>query len=174
MNRDWLTVTRDSQTRWFIALGALLALGVAAWFGLRAPVAPAVTFVSLKGEKIATADLRGKVTLVNFWATDCAVCRKDMPELVRTYEMYRGRGVEVVAVAMRYDPPNYVLRYVAQERVPFTVALDPLGELARAFGDVRATPTLVVIDKAGRIRWRVVGEPDFPALHRLIDAALAA
>lgn len=167
-------MNRDAKIRWLIALSALLALGVAVWFGLRAPVAPEVTFVSLTGEKITTTDLRGKVTLVNFWATDCVVCRKDMPELVRTYETYRERGVEVVAVAMRYDPPNYVLRYVERERLPFTVALDPLGELARAFGDVRATPTLVVIDKAGRIRWRVVGEPDFPALHRLIDAALAA
>lgn len=165
-------MNRDSK-RWRYALGAFIVLGVAAWFGLRAPAAPDVTFVSLKGEKITTADLRGKVMLVNFWATDCVVCRKDMPELVRTYETYRERGVAVVAVAMRYDPPNYVLRYVEQEKLPFTVALDPLGELARAFGDVRATPTLIVIDQAGKIRLRVVGEPDFPALHRLLDAALA-
>ena len=167
-------MNRESKTRWFIALSALVVLGAAAYLALRAPVAPEVTFVSLTGEKITMTDLRGKVTLVNFWATDCVVCRKDMPELVRTYQTYRERGVVVVAVAMRYDPPNYVLRYVEQEKLPFTVALDPLGELARAFGDVRATPTLVVVDKSGRILSRVVGEPDFPALHRLLDAALAA
>ena len=134
--------------------------------------APQVTFVSLKGERIAAQDLKGKVVLVNFWATDCAICVKEMPEMVRTYERYHERGLEFIAVAMKHDPPNYVLNYAEKNRLPFRVALDPLGELAQAFGDVRFTPTTFVIDRRGNIARRIQGEPDFARLHALIEEKL--
>jgi peroxiredoxin len=137
---------------------------------LRVTPAPQVTFVSLKGESIAPAP--GKVMLVNFWATDCPVCIREMPDLVQTYEKYRGRGLEVVAVAMRHDPPNRVLRYAEAERLPFKVALDTLGEHAKAFGGVRLTPTTFVIDRRGNIAERIVGKPDFGRLNALIESKL--
>lgn len=149
------------------------ALLIFAVLGRPAP-APQVTFVSLKGERIATADLRGKVMLVNFWATDCVICIKEMPEMARTYERFRERGLEYIAVAMKHDPPNRVIAYAEKNRLPFRVALDPLGELAQAFGDVRFTPTTFVIDKQGRIVSRIQGEPDFARLHKLLEEKLAA
>ena len=158
-----------------ITIFVCVLLAVAVYFAARGVTRPApdVVFVSLQGEKIPTGSLRGKVAIVNFWATDCVPCRKEMPELVQTYERYHGQGLEVIAVAMRHDPPNYVVDYAERNRLPFKVALDPLGELARAFGDVQATPTLLVIDKRGRILERVEGEADFAALHRLIERKLA-
>ena len=149
----------------------MVALG--AVYPRRTPPAPAVTFVSLQGDRITTADLRGRVVLVNFWATDCAVCVKEMPQIVATYEKFHAQGFDTIAVAMRHDPPNYVLAYVANNALPFTVALDPLGELAQAFGDVRATPTSFLIDRRGNIVRRIVGEPDFAQLHTLVEAKLA-
>ncbi|MEK6591884.1 MAG: TlpA disulfide reductase family protein, partial [Pseudomonadota bacterium] len=134
--------------------------------------APPVTFISLKGEKIATADLRGKVVLVNFWATDCATCIKEMPDVVKTYNKYRAQGFEIIAVAMKYDPPNYVLDYTEKNALPFKVALDPQGELAKAFGDVKLTPTTFIIDRRGNIVSRILGEPDFPKLHQLLEEKL--
>lgn len=136
------------------------------------PQAPQTTFVSIKGERITTASLRGRVVLVNFWATDCAVCVKEMPQVVSTHEKYRARGYETIAVAMRHDPPDRVLRFVAQNRLPFTVALDPMGDLAKAFGDVKLTPTTFVLDRRGNIVARILGEPDFAKLHRLIEKKL--
>jgi len=152
---------------------ALVAVG--AYFAVRGTTRPApdVTFVSLEGEKISTTALRGKVAIVNFWATDCVPCRKEMPQLAQTYARYRSQGLEVIAVAMRHDPPNYVMSYAERNRLPFKVALDPMGELARAFGDIQTTPTLVVIDKRGRILEQVQGEPDFDALRRLLERKLA-
>lgn len=150
-----------------IAVAALLVL-----VPLRATPAPLVTFVSLKGESVATAPPPGKVMLVNFWATDCPVCISEMPDLVRTYEKYRGRGLEVIAVAMRHDPPNYVIRYAEANRLPFKVALDALGEHAKAFGGVRATPTTFVIDRRGNIVERIVGRADFGNLNALIEKKL--
>jgi peroxiredoxin len=130
-------------------------------------------FTSIQGEKLSTADLRGRVVLVNFWATDCPICVKEMPRLVQTYRSYAPKGVELIAVAMQYDPPNYVLDYTTRNKLPFKVALDPMGELARAFNDVKLTPTTVVIDKRGKVVERILGEPDFGKLEKLIEQKLA-
>jgi peroxiredoxin len=73
---------------------------------------------------------------------------------------------------MRHDPPNYVLNYTAKNQLPFKVALDPMGEIARAFGDVKLTPTTIVIDKQGRMVMRILGQPDFVKLHQLIATKL--
>jgi peroxiredoxin len=134
--------------------------------------APSVQFTSLKGEKIALDGLRGKVVLVNFWATDCPGCVTEMPKLVETYQKYKDHGLATVAVAMDYDPPNYVLAYSQRHELPFPVALDPSGNLAKAFNDVKLIPTTFVIDKQGKILQRIVGEPDMPALHALIEKQL--
>jgi peroxiredoxin len=155
----------------------LVVLGVGAFAAyaafFRDNAAPAVTFTSLTGEQVSTADLRGRVVLVNFWATDCPVCVKEMPRMVTTYNKYRQQGFEFVAVAMRHDPPNYVLNYAEKNALPFRVALDPMGKLAQAFGDVKLTPTTIVIDKRGNIVTRILGEPDFAKLEALIEKKLA-
>jgi peroxiredoxin len=157
-----------------LALGLLGVLGLAGYAALFATTpAPMVTFTSLKGVRVSTADLRGRVVLVNFWATDCPTCVKEMPRMVTTYNKYQKQGLEFVAVAMRHDPPNYVINYTEKNALPFTVSLDPLGEAAKAFGDVRLTPTTIVIDKRGNIISRILGEPDFAKLDALIERKLA-
>lgn len=135
--------------------------------------APAVTFMTIAGEKFATSDLRGKVVLVNFWATSCVICIKEMPDLIKLHQKYQARGFETVAVAMWYDPPNRVLDYNSRTQLPFKVSFDPVGEVAKAFGDVTMTPTTFVLDKRGNIVARIVGEPDFVKLAALLEAKLA-
>ena len=157
-----------------LCLVVLAAAGIAVYgYSIRSHPAPIVTFTSIKGDKVTTADLRGRVVLVNFWATDCSICVKEMPRLVQTYTKYQPRGFEVIAVAMRYDPPNYVLSYTEKNALPFRVALDPMGELAKAFDNVRLTPTAIVIDKRGNVVSRILGEPDFAKLEALIEEKLA-
>ena len=157
-----------------LILLAASALAIGAYFvSVRTPPAPAVTFTSIKGEKLATSELRGRVLLVNFWATDCATCLKEMPRLVQTYNKYRPQGLELIAVAMRHDPPNYVLNYTEKNALPFKVALDPMGELAKAFANVTLTPTTIVIDKKGNMVTRIIGELDFAKLEALIERKLA-
>lgn len=135
--------------------------------------APNVTFISIKGEKVSTQALRGKVVMVNFWATSCVTCVKEMPQMVETYNKFKGQGLEFIAVAMQYDPPNYVLNFTETRQLPFTVALDSAGDIARQFGDVTLTPTTFVIGKDGKILKQYVGEPDFAALHLLLQKELA-
>jgi len=134
---------------------------------------PDVTFVNLQGQKITSQSLRGKVVMVNFWATSCTTCVKEMPQMVDTYNKFKGQGLEFVAVAMKYDRPDYVINFTETRKLPFTVALDSGGDIAKAFNDVAMTPTTFVIDKNGKIIKRYVGEPDFAALHALLQKELA-
>jgi len=157
-------------------IGAAVVIGVGA-LGYTSIVskkaAPDVTFSSLTGEKLSMQSLRGKVVMVNFWATSCTTCVKEMPAMVQTYNKYKDKGLEFVAVAMSYDPPNYVLNYAQTRSLPFKVALDTQGDIAKSFDDVKLTPTTYVIDKSGKIIKRYVGEPDFAALHQLLEKELA-
>lgn len=135
--------------------------------------APDVTFHDIHGEKITSSSLRGKVVMVNFWATSCTTCVAEMPEMIDTYNKYKGQGLEFVAVAMKYDPANYVLNFAETRQLPFKVALDVTGEAAKAYGDVALTPTTFVLDKQGKILKRYVGKPEFAELHKLLESAIA-
>jgi peroxiredoxin len=96
----------------------------------------------------------------------------EMPELIDTYRRYRERGLAVVAVAMRDDPPLQVVRFARERALPFEVALDADGRVAQAFGDVQVTPTTFVIDAQGRIVERMTGRLDFAALAALLEQEL--
>jgi thiol-disulfide isomerase/thioredoxin len=135
--------------------------------------APASTMVLLDGSKQTTEAMKGKVTFVNFWATSCTTCVAEMPQVIATYNQFKTQGFDTVAVAMRYDPPSYVVNYAQTRALPFKVAIDNTGEVAKAWGDVQLTPTSYLVNKRGEIVKRYVGAPDFAALHTLIGQLLA-
>lgn len=158
-----------------LTLAVLVAVGIGAWFVWRpAPSAPDVAFTTIEGQKFTMQDLQGKVVLVKFWATSCVTCVKQMPGAIETYQKYAPKGYEAIAVAMSYDPPNYVLNFAESRQLPFPVALDTQGEIARAFGDVKLTPTAFLIDKRGNIIKRYLGDYDVAEFHATLDKALAA
>lgn len=164
-------------SRYVAAAAVALAIGVGAlltWQSVGVQEkAPSVSYTLLDGRKAELDQLRGKVVLVNFWATSCTTCVKEMPHIVETYQKYRDRGYETLAVAMHYDPPSFVAKFAESRQLPFGVAIDNTGAVAKAFGDVRLTPTTFLIDKRGHIVKRYVGEPDFAALHALVEKLLA-
>ena len=154
-----------------LALGALVAGVFAGW---NRPIAPAdVNFIGAAGERFTMSSLKGKVVLVNFWATSCTVCVSEMPRMVQTYEKYRAQGLETVAVAMSYDPPDRVFAYAQQNKLPFRVTLDIFGKAMQAFGGIGGTPTTFLVDRRGKIVQRFEGEPDFARLGRLIEKELS-
>lgn len=165
----------SSRTVCRMALAGVLALAALASLpgctGTQA--APESTFVLLDGSKKTTADLKGKVTLVNFWATSCVTCVAEMPKVISTYNKYKSQGYDTLAVAMSYDPPSYVVNYTETRKLPFKVAIDNTGAVAKAWGDVQLTPTTYLVNKRGEIVKQYVGEPDFAALHQLIEKLLA-
>lgn len=155
------------------AAAVVLAIAGAVFMTTGSAAAPESTFVLLDGSRKTTADMKGKVTLVNFWATSCTTCVAEMPKIISTYDKYKAKGYDTVAVAMSYDPPSYVVNYAETRKLPFKVAIDNTGAVAKAWGDVQLTPTTYIVDKRGAIVKRYVGEPDFAELHKLIEKLLA-
>lgn len=112
---------------------------------LREPaVAPDVTLTLLSGQPLRMASLRGKLVLVNFWATWCVPCQWEMPLMERLYQRYRDRGFTVLAISLDQGNPEAVRAFVRDRKLTYPVALDPRHEAARAFGIVGLPATLVV------------------------------
>lgn len=152
---------------------ALLLAVIAAGVGgrwLARPTAPDVEFVNLKGERIPLRDLRGHPVLVSFWASDCPACLAEMPDLSALHRDYAARGLRVVAVAMRYDPPIRVVE--SAKPLPYAVALDPLGKIAEAFGPVRLVPDNFLIAPDGRIALHKLGRLHAGELRAPIERML--
>ena len=157
----------------FAGLAAALVISLGVYLGSGKTLAPPSSFVLLDGSTRDETSLRGKVTLVNFWATSCTSCVAEMPRLVATYQKYNSVGFDTIAVAMSYDPPSYVVNFTQTRQLPFSVAIDNTGTLAKAWGEVKLTPTTYLVNKRGEIVKRYLGEPDFVDLHQLIEKLLA-
>ncbi len=160
------------RSLYLAAATAVLAVGALVFFKSGTEIAPESKFVLLDGSSKTTAELKGRVTLVNFWATSCVTCVAEMPKIIATYNKYHPQGFDTIAVAMSYDPPAYVVNYAQTRQLPFNVAIDNTGAVARAWGEVKLTPTTYVVNKRGEIVKRFVGEPDFAELHKLIESLL--
>jgi peroxiredoxin len=141
--------------------------------GMSNAPAPDIAYTLLDGQSQRLDALRGHVVLVNFWATSCATCVAKMPQLVATQQRFNHQGLRTLAVAMAYDAPANVVRFVQNRQLPLPVVIDNMGTMARAFGDVQATPTTFVIDRQGIVVQSIVGAPDFEALETLLNKLLA-
>ncbi len=160
----------------YVATGLVaLIVGAAVTFfvGKTGAAMPEVAYTRLDGSTANTRELKGRVVLVNFWATSCATCVKEMPHLVELHQRFHAQGYDTLAVAMKYDPPAYVMNFAESRKLPLTVVLDNLGLMAQGFGNVQITPTSFLINKRGQVVKKYVGEPDFGALTALVEQLLA-
>ena len=164
-----MSTFKSKCKKWVVPLVALALFAGLAVAVMQKPQAPKVTFTTLNGEKISMQSLRGKTVLVNFWATDCPGCIKEMPELIDTYQQYKDKNLVVIAVAMPYDPPAQVANYTKEKALPFNVMHDGYGEMVKAFGDVNLTPTTFIFDAQGNRVQKTIGELNFPELRKLLD-----
>jgi thiol-disulfide isomerase/thioredoxin len=137
------------------------------------PTAPDIIFTTIDGKQISMQSLKNKVVLVNFWATDCPGCIKEMPELINTYNQYNKKGFEIIAVAMPYDPISQVINYTKSQALPFPVSHDNSAETTTKFGNVSLTPTAFIYNKQGQLLQKTIGELDFNALKQLLNKELS-
>lgn len=149
----------------------VLLVGLAAWLlPSRALQPPArLSFTLLDGNTTSLAALRGRPVLVAFWATTCIPCVEEIPELVRLYREYQPRGLEIIAVAMPYDPPLQVQRFVQKRDLPYPVALDLSGSIGRAFGGVDFIPTSFLLDAHGNVLFRRTGKLDLRRTRQALE-----
>ncbi len=134
--------------------------------------APDFELTTLHGDRIASADLRGKVVLVNFWATWCPPCRLEMPGFQSVYNDKKGEGFALVGVSVDRGGSAGVESYLAEHHISYPVAMAP-GGIENAFGGVYMLPSSFLIDRHGRIRYQVKGIFAGPALRRAVDNLLA-
>ena len=155
-----------------LATAAAISAGLWLSFDKTLTPAPDEIFSTLTGKKIALHDLRGKPVLVTFWATDCPGCVEEMPHLIDLYRQYHDQGLEIIAVAMYYDPPSHVVSMAKEQALPYDVALDIQAEHAQAFGDVRLTPTTFLITPDGSIALQKIGVFDLTDMKTRIETLL--
>ncbi len=154
------------------ALAVILAVA-AVWFlpaGLRQ--APPLVGQTLDGRTLTLEQLRGKPVLVTFWATTCPSCIEEMPHLMELYRELNPKGLEIIGVAMSYDPPEQVRALATRRQIPYPIVLDAQSRIAREFGNVQLTPTSVLISPDGRIVQYRLGLLDMPKLRETIQDLL--
>jgi cytochrome c biogenesis protein CcmG/thiol:disulfide interchange protein DsbE len=177
---QFLTLLRN-PARWRLVLVVIFVAGAGWTFYSRLPagagapaalraspqegfLAPDFTLNTLDGEQVMLSTLRGKVVVVNLWASWCPPCRAEMPALDKAYQADRARGLEVLAVnATNQDTAAAAGAYVRQLGLTFPVLLDPTGAVSQRYL-LRALPTTFFIDRHGIIRSIVVGGPMSEAL----------
>ncbi|MCB1775596.1 MAG: TlpA family protein disulfide reductase [Gammaproteobacteria bacterium] len=139
----------------------LLALLGAAWLVWpdRQPM-PVVDFTLTDGRQLQGSELRGRPLLLNFWSISCEVCLHDMPKLTRLAETLTDKGLNVIGVAMSYDPPPAIIEAVERLQPGYPIALDVSGDIARAFGNVDVTPTTFLIGPDGALLFKGRGALD--------------
>lgn len=118
--------------------------------------APGFTLSDLSGNQVSLSDYRGKVVILDFWATWCPPCRMEIPHFIDLQNQYRSKGVEIVGIAMDRDGIKAVLPFVQKQNVNY-VSLIGTGKVTSDYGGVRSIPTTFVIDQEGRIVTQHVG-----------------
>ena len=157
-------VCRMLKTLFCLALCALVpalnAADLKVWTG---GPPPPLALRDLDGRPHRLSDYRGRVVLINFWATWCAPCRDEMPSIQQLKQKLAGKPFTVLAVNLD-EPESRVRKFLSEMKVDFTVLLDPERKVARAW-DARILPASFVIGPDGRIRYSLVGEINWDHEH---------
>ena len=132
--------------------------------------APAFRLNDLDGKPHSLSDYRGKVVLINFWATWCPPCRREMPSMERLYQRLGNDRFAVLAIN-QWEDPDHVFAYLGQLGTfpTFPILFDRESELAQAFG-VKGLPTSFILDTEGRIVYRAIGGREFD--HPEVEASI--
>ena len=157
-----------------LALLAIVAAGIYRFMPQRLAQVPDISLVSVAGEELRLADYRGRPLLVTFWSTTCSSCIAEIPHLIGLYRELSPQGLEIIGIAMAHDPPNQVLGMRKSRGIPYPVTLDIHADAARAFGDIRVTPTSFLFGPDGRVVQHRVGKLDMAGLRLEILAMIAS
>ncbi|OQY23140.1 MAG: hypothetical protein B6I37_05915 [Desulfobacteraceae bacterium 4572_35.2] len=124
------------------------------------PLAPDFKLLDIDGDTVSLSSLRGKVVLVNFWATWCPPCREEIPSMERLYQLLHNEGLELLAINVEVDGRQTVPKFVQRVPFAFPVLFDGDGTVRGKFG-VSKYPETFIIDSEGVIRERVIGGIDW-------------
>ena len=160
--------------KWIPSPVTVILIAFVAYFWLRPPakvaeenrVIPPFQVQLVNGGELTSQDLKGKVVLVNYWATWCPYCQMEMPEIEKFWQAYRSRGFAVVAISAD-DSPEKIRTWFAQHGYDFPAAPDN-ASTRRAFGYVSVLPTSFILDREGHLRHTVEGRLYYGRLKDLV------
>lgn len=147
--------------------GAVKKMGISA-----RPSAANFNLTDLNGNPLSLSALKGKVVLLDFWATWCPPCRAEIPHFVELYSAYKGKGLEVVGLSVDQGGPAGVTQFIKENSVSYPVAMADIP-LTQAYGGIRGIPTTFLLDKNGHIAKKYVGYQDKAVFEREIQGLLA-
>ena len=165
--------------KWTPSPLTLILLGLIAYLWFRPPAevseenraAPPWQVVLPAGQLLASDSLKGKVVLVNFWATWCPYCRKEKPVINSFWKDTRSRGFEVISISVD-DPPEKIAAWMQDKGYAF-MAAPTNASVTRAFGNVTSVPTSFILDADGHIRHKIAGQVHYARLEKLVVPLLA-
>jgi peroxiredoxin len=155
----------------FVGFPILIVGNAYFYFTEDAKQLPEIEFTLLDGKKLKLDGLKGKTILLNFWATSCTPCRKEIPELVDLYQEFSVKGVQIIGIAMAHDRPDQVIAFKQHYKIPYTIAMDIDSGIAKAF-NVEAIPVTLLISPRGQIEYRHSGVIDINDMRNRIAAML--
>jgi thiol-disulfide isomerase/thioredoxin len=152
---------KQSFFRWFVILSLCVGgIFLLSYCGKEKkeptlPLAPDFTLKTLDGQEVTLSKLKGKVILLDFWATWCGPCRESIPHLVHLYKTYQKNGLEVIGMNMDRGNMNTVRHFVRSMDIPYPIGITP-DHVERNYG-ITGLPVTILIDKEGRIREKIAG-----------------
>lgn len=131
--------------------------------------APAFTLVDVNGRSVSLSDFKGKVVVLDFWATWCPPCKREIPDFIKLQSEYGSKGLEIVGIAL--DQPDKVRAFARENGMNYPVLLGS-DEIAAQYGGVESIPTTFVIDKSGKIVTKFEGFRSKETFESLIKKLL--
>ena len=155
----------------FVGFPILIAGNAYFYFTEKAKQLPEIEFTLIDGKKLTVDELKGKTVLLNFWATTCAPCRKEMPDLVGLYHEFSEKDVQIIGISMAHDRPDQVIAFKQQYKIPYTLAMDIDSVIVKSLS-VEAIPLTLLISPRGQIEYRHIGVINVDDMRKRIAAML--
>jgi len=129
------------------------------------PDAPDFTLTDLSGNNISLSSFNGKVVFLNFWATWCPPCRKEIPGFIEIYEKYKDQGIVIIGISVDKTGVDSVRDFVEKEKITYPVVMGN-SDIVNDYKPGRFIPTTIIVDKNGKIRHKHVGYMDKDTLEK--------
>lgn len=158
---------KNKYSKWFASVAALFGVVIVFYFFTAASAsnkdttspamntsAPQFTLTDIEGNPVSLSKLRGKVVILDFWATWCPPCRMEIPDLIALQKQYGSQGLQIIGIGL--DEKNTVASFVKQHGINYPVAIGT-DEVSNLFGGISGIPTTFIIDKQGNIQNKFEG-----------------